>query len=565
MARSGKAVRGWPAAVLAAGLAAGCGDDDGGSTQSCLHVASTVASGALFVPADPPAPLASVSGASPFAPGCGREVACGTVYVGSEVEPFVSINPVNAQNLVGTWQQDRWSNGGAHGLLAAFSIDGGQTWAPRQAPFSRCSGGNAVNGGDYARATDPWISFGPTGIAYWMAMTITDLPSGDEISAMRVSRSTDGGDTWEPPITLIQDSGQYFNDKNAITADPTDALYAYAVWDRLDFPNRRGPAYFARTTNAGMSWAAARAIYDPGADAQTVGNQIAVLSDGTLLNLLTEIQYGTPTTPDTALLRVIRSADHGDTWSAPVTIYPMAPIGARDPESGAPIRDGSILGAIAVGPDDSVWVAWQDSSIGLFCITAPCYGPRDGIALARSTDGGQTWSSPVLVNGDPLVQAFTPAIRVTASGTIGVSYYDLRDNTPDPATLLTSHWLATSADGVNWTEQLISGPFDLSIAPDALGLFLGDYTGLTSAGESFLPFFAQTRADLANRTDIVALPLPAAAPVIAKSARLSYPALSAPPLVPSGEWAWEVSDNIRRQRKHFPDRIVPDLPAELLR
>jgi hypothetical protein len=397
-----------------------------------------------------------------------------------------------------------------------------------------------------------------------MAMTITDLPSGAEISAMRVSRSTDGGDTWEPPITLIQDSGQFFNDKNAITADPTDALYAYAVWDRLDFPNRRGPAYFSRTTDVGVTWEAGRAIYDPGAEAQTVGNQIAVLSNGTVLNLLTEIRYGTPTTPDMALLRVIRSTDHGENWSAPVSIYPMAPRGARDPENGTPIREGSILGSIAVGPDDTVWVAWQDSSIGRVCITAPCYGPVDGIALAKSTDGGQTWSTPVLVNGDASVQAFTPSIHVTANGTIGVSYYDLRDNTSDPATLLTSHWLATSADGMNWSEQLITGPFDLSIAPNALGLFLGDYAGLTGAGDSFLPFFAQTRADLANRTDIVALPLPAA-PVIAKSARLRYAALSAPPLVPSGEWAWEISDNIRRQRKHFPDRIVPDLPAELLR
>lgn len=564
MAGPGRARRAWPAAMLAAGLLAGCGGDDGAPRASCLAVAPTTRPAPLFVPADPPVPLASVSGASPFAPGCGREVACGTVYVGSEVEPFVSINPVNPQNLVGVWQQDRWSNGGAQGVLAAFSTDGGQTWTPRQAPFSRCSGGNTLNGGDYARATDPWISFGPTGIGYWMAMTITDLPSGDEISAMRVSRSTDGGDTWEPPITLIQDSGSLFNDKNSITADPTDALYAYAVWDRLDFANRRGPAYFSRTTDVGVTWEVARSIYDPGAEAQTVGNQIAVLSDGTVLNLLTEIRYGTPTTRDMALLRVIRSTDHGATWGAPVDIREILPRGAFDPENGANIRDGSILGTIAVGPDDTVWVAWQDSSIGRVCISPPCYGPFDGIALSRSIDGGQTWSTPVLVNGEPSVQAFTPAIRVTAGGTIGVSYYDLRDNTTDASTLLTSHWLATSADGVTWSEQLITGPFDLSIAPDAFGLFLGDYTGLTSAGENFLPFFAQTRADLANRTDIVALPLPAA-PVIAKSAPLRYQAVSVTPVVPSGEWARAVGENIRRQREHFPDRIRPDLPTELLR
>ena len=541
---------------------AACGGGDGAAPTGCIVVNGGTAAMPLFVPADPPVPLAQVSGASPFAPGCGRESVCGTLYLGSEVEPYVSINPLDATNLVGVWQQDRWSNGGAQGLLSAFSTDGGRTWTARQAPFSRCSGGNAVNGGDYARATDPWVSFGADGTAYWMAMVITDLRSGGEITGMRVSRSTDGGDTWGVPITLIQDPNPYTNDKNAVTADPTSASYAYAVWDRLDASTATGPVYFSRTSDGGDSWEQARSIYDPGTQAQTIGNQIVVLSDGTLLNLFTEIQYGTATIPDEASLRVIRSTDHGANWGAPVTVSPIYPLGAYDPESGAPIRDGSILGTIAVAPDDSIWVAWQDSTIGWVCITAPCMGPEDRVALVRSTDGGQTWSSAVRVNSDPDVQAFTPAVHVAADGTIGVTYYDLRDNTSDPDTLLASHWLATSADGTNWTEQLISGPFDLAIAPNALGLFLGDYTGLTSAGGDFLAFFAQTNADLADRTNIMALPLPAAV-IAAKSAQVSYRSAPTQPVVPSGEWALRVGENIRRQR-HIPDR-PGQLPGYLRR
>ena len=32
-------------------------------------------------------------------------------------------------NLVGDWQQDRWSNGGSSGNLSAYSLDGGASWA----------------------------------------------------------------------------------------------------------------------------------------------------------------------------------------------------------------------------------------------------------------------------------------------------------------------------------------------------------------------------------------------------------------------------------------------------
>lgn len=550
-------------ALCAAAVLAAC-DDGGGS--SCIKIASTSSSGSLFTPAEPPNPLVQVSGDSPFARGCGLEEVCGTVYVGAEVEPYLAINPVDTQNLVGVWQQDRWSNGGAQGLLSAFSTDGGQTWNERQVPFSRCSGGNALNGGDYARATDPWVTIGADGTVYWMAMTITDSDSGEEISAMRVSRSTDGGDTWDAPVTLIEDTNPYFNDKNAMTADPNDANYVYAVWDRLDFANNKGPAYYSRTTDGGDTWSEAAVLYDPGDEAQTVGNQAVVLSDGTVLNLATQIDYGTPTTPDSASLRIVRSTDHGATWSLYSTIDDMYPQGAYDPETGQGIRDGAILGTIAVSPvDDTIWVAWQDSSIGLFCINPPCYGPYDRIVAVKSTDGGLTWSAPVIANGDTGTSAFTPTLRVADDGTVGLSYYDLRDNTSDPDTTLVDYWLATSTDGTTWTEELVSGPFDINIAPDALGLFVGDYQGLVTDGTTFVPFFGQTTATLADRTNIYVRPLPAG-PVAAKRAGRTYTAGTQDWTVTDPDGAARVAENIRRQRlQQFPDRIRPDIPAHLLR
>src|SRR6185369_11098547 len=110
---------------------------------------------------------------------------------------------------------------------------GGRTFAFSQAAFSRCSGGTAANGGDYARASDPWVSIGPTGVAYQVAIAFsggTFAPGS--VNAVLASRSLDGGATWSAPATLIRDGAAAFNDKESVSADPTNGNYAYAVWDR---------------------------------------------------------------------------------------------------------------------------------------------------------------------------------------------------------------------------------------------------------------------------------------------------------------------------------------------
>src|SRR3989454_12223358 len=102
-----------------------------------------------------------------------------------------------------------------------------------------------------------------------------------------------------------------------------------------------------------------------------------------------------------------------------------------------------------------------------------CSSDLDGIAMTHSADGGLTWSVPVQVNADPNVQAFTPTIHVRADGVIGVTYYDLRNDTSSPASLLADCWLVTSTDGFTFRESHLPGPFDLDLAPDSQGLFLG--------------------------------------------------------------------------------------------
>ncbi|MGH8076014.1 MAG: hypothetical protein ACREPE_01650, partial [Lysobacter sp.] len=181
------------------------------------------------MPPPPPPPAASdplylVSGPSPFAVNCDGVAVNGTLYVNAEVEPYLAVNPLDNTNLVGVWQQDRWSNGSARGLMSAASFDGGQTWTRQPLPFSRCGGGNFGNGGDYARATDPWVTFSPDGTVHAMSLsTIGSSFQAGSASAMLASRSTDRGRSWSTSATLIRDENAFFNDKNSITADPVDA------------------------------------------------------------------------------------------------------------------------------------------------------------------------------------------------------------------------------------------------------------------------------------------------------------------------------------------------------
>lgn len=501
------------------------------------NAASMCSPGVVLVDA-----LTRASGASPFTPGCeGVTGGNGTFASGAEVEPYLAINPVNPNNFIGVWQQDRWSNGGSRGVAGAYSMDGGGTWTRVTAPFSRCSGGNAANGGDYERATDPWVSFSPDGTAHQVTLAFNSRANAD--NAVLVSRSLDGGRTWSNPLTVRRDDAQAFNDKEAITADPTDARYVYVVWDRLAGNN--GPTWFARTIDRGVTWEPAREIYSPSATGQTINNQIVVLPDGTLVLYFTEIATAGPQ------LRIMRSTDKGSTWSAPITIAAHQGIGTVDPETGTPLRDGSILGAIAAGRNGTLAAVWQDARF--------TGGARDGIAFARSTDGGLSWSAPVRVNGNPAVLAFLPTVAIRDDGVIGVSYFDFRSNTADPDTLPTDTWLATSSDGITWQERTAAPVFDYATAPLAGGsYFLGDYTALAAVGTTFVSFNGRTTGTTAtNRSDIFATLQPT--PVTATPFAKSLLATTAPPLSMTPEFTTRLMTNARRVvAQRIPEGILPE-------
>ena len=422
-------------------------------------------------------------------------------YKDTEVEPLVAVNPANQSNVIGVYQEDRWSDGGAHGLVSARSLNGGAAYgAPTWAEFSSCSIAHEDDetAADLPRATDPWITFDKGGRAYQIGLAVTDgnLAGKNVISS---STSTDSGMTWSPPsnIQVAGDAiGLAFLDKESITADPYHAGRAWATWIQGNLPGQnlsigklfhagsyRGTPMVSRTADGGQTWTPPAKMTNANIYAQ--GNQIVVEPDGTLVDIQAILFKGFNRT-NGVYMSVMRSKDSGQTWSAPSKIAPIRTVATT--EDGKALRVGDYLPDLAVDRSSgALYATWADG-LG---------GPTNKIVLSRSTDDGQHWSTPTIVSDHDSAQSFNHAVEVGNDGEVGVIYYDTyrNDNSTDSDGIPTDVYFRHSGNGGRtWSDP--GDPiasFDFANAPVSRGLFVGDYQGLAAIGpKDFLAFFGVT-------------------------------------------------------------------------
>src|SRR6266511_3417594 len=278
------------------------------------------------------------------------------------------------------------------------------------------------------------------------------------------------------------------------------------------FPWKSATTEFTNPT--GASWEPARSIMPTNANLWTIGNQVAVTGDRTLVDVF-EFSKGSGIQPsDQGGFGVMRSTDAGQSWSRVIEISDDESVAVRDPDDGDPVRASPELPDVAtdLNQPGTVYAVWADGRFS--------GGLRSEILFTKSTNGGLSWSTPIRINQTPPTanplngQAFLPSIAVSADGTIAVVHYDFRFNTADPDTLPTAAFLAHSHDGgATWEETQISAPFDLETAPISdRGYFIGDYVGLAADGSDFVSAFPITNANLTNRTDVVAVRVEALGP-----------------------------------------------------
>jgi hypothetical protein len=426
--------------------------------------------------------LRVVSGPSPFAAGCPGAFN-GLAITGHEMEPAITVNPANPRNIVAAWKQDVGPANQSRSDLVASSLDGGKTWTRSTIPgLTTCTGGTADAG------SDPWLSAGGDGIVYFSGLA-ADLSTDPPTTAVVASHSPNGGRTWPTPTTVAAPLAG--NEQPATAASPTRAGHTYLAFANFLSPDtlpRTNPLEFSRTIDGGVTWSSPVLIDQPSPFAIDFAPKILVLPDGTLLAVFARADFAA----GLAQLYAVRSPDEGRTWLPPVLAgsKPFPPDAVDDngialPQPGFP--------SAAVAPDGSVYVAFEDNKSS----------SSGAIGVATSRDGGRTWSSAPLPGVSAF--AFEPSIAVDAHGTIGMTWYDLRNDRPGDTALTADVWFAHSSDrGASWRQTHVAGPTDLRTAPQPAHNYVGEYQGLAALrGRGFAAIFTMA-APLAKNgpTDI---------------------------------------------------------------
>jgi hypothetical protein len=289
-----------------------------------------------------------------------------------------------------------------------------------------------------------------------------------------VATSADEGATWSDPtiISAPWERDTFKADFPRVTADPVRPGHAYASWLTF-FPLPCGCTVYSwsRTSDGGATWSPSRPLVLPPAGRLALGfDGIKVLPDGSLLlvyvdglaqpGLLTGVFVGGMN------LLAVRSTDAGASWSEPV---PVATFDQFD----------RLLYKLAAGPNGETFVGWP---LG------------NSFVLARSDDGGRTWGEPftAFTTTQPIID---PQMAVAADGTLGVAFYDERDDVSGDEERTTDVWQRHSHDGgASWEETRLAGPFDLNVSPGTAGARypLGEFFGFAAMPGGFASAFVQT-------------------------------------------------------------------------
>jgi hypothetical protein len=386
----------------------------------------------------------------------------------AQAEPHVARSPVNPDVLLATWQDGRFSSGGgARTCGYAVSTDGGLTWRRSIVPKLA-----QLDGGAFARATDPVAAFLPDG-----TMLLGNLALNGptlEIGVLTLSISTNSGVSFEPPIEVYRSpSAGVFPDKNwmAVNQFPRSPNFGRIAITFTRFDASSAPICVVTSDDGGRTWT--QPVFVTTTASLCQGSQPVFLPDGSLAVVYWRFGGGVPARA--AQIEVAVSADGGGSFAAP-TLVSMVPAEHNDTVA----RDGFFLPSAVGDANGNLFVAWQALA-----------AQRPRVLTARSNDRGVTWTQPAIANDTPdAYSVFNPTLAVSPDGeTVLVAYWDKRIGKGSGT--LVDTFLAQSFDGgTNWLPnlRLTDRSTDLLLAPPGgTERMIGDYFGIAGSSSPDVP------------------------------------------------------------------------------
>lgn len=399
-------------------------------------------------------PFAGVSTPGPgpleLAPALGGVNILVTGAANAQNETTIAINPNSPANLIGGANDYR---NGPPNCGVYSSSDNGNTWTGATLP--------QVAG--FTDAGDPGVAFDPDGHAYFLCLNFNRDSMGRGIQLTQyIRKSSDGGLTWSAPVLAAGAFQANKDDKGHIAVDngPSSPFRGniYVSFTRLN----TGEIRFNRSTNGGASFAGC--VPGPCADfaisnsnpGVVQGSNIAVGIDGAVYVAWADNNNGS-----TSRIVIDKSTNGGQMFGALSggtnhVVRTFTAIGNPDlSRSVRPLSRANSFPVIATSPTDAnvVYAVWAEKPAGT---------DDSDIMLARSADGGNTWSSPIRVNDDinPLGDfnsQFFPWMAVDPTdGSINIAWFDDRDdpNHTDGTPLVNDYFASSTDGGLTFSKNL---------------------------------------------------------------------------------------------------------------
>ena len=389
-----------------------------------------------------------------------------------------------------------WTN---RGLLPGYADTGAAVAASAGALPTSAPAGSLVSDGDpvvvfgpkLANGSFSWANGTRTYYANLSAYSTAGRPGNQQAEQIAVSISDDFGASWYDPVVVAQSNGNVFNDKESMWADrnPASPFFGRVYASYTEFrslPSTAEPVIFVFSADGGLSWSAQNQISAAYNNASRGGRQGSVVRTGPNGEVYVIFEDGDNKLGSQQVALV--SLDGGLTFSKKISISHLTDIAAAIP--GSNFRTDSFPSAGVDQTTGAVYVAWSDAT-----------GGSGRIVVARSTDGGQTWSAPTTVSTAREGYAFFQGLDVAPNGRVDVGYQALIAK--DPTTFGTgnaaidSFYISSADGGATWSKPLrvtsVSSDPAASAQNNLRLQFWGDYNTLASTTTSVLFIYTDTR------------------------------------------------------------------------